>query len=185
MVNIVILLFTFVFLVTQNILLLNEEFLILLCFITFVLFILNNLSNTINEIFKTQSIQVASLLKNSLNQILQTLNQVVVLKDYSSNLLNKFVKLKFYYCGLMNVLANFIPNYNKVILQVTYQNRLLFLNKVEKQTIKLLIIILLKKLTKIIKIKNFYEHVIKSPQFLSLELISLRECICLTNLKNK
>ena len=183
MINIVILLFTFVFLVTQNILLLNEEFLISLCFIAFVLLILNNLSNTVNTTFQSQIIKIENSLKYSLNQILVVLSKFITLKEYSINVLNNFIKLKLYYDKLVCILVNFSPSYQKFLLQASYQKRLLFLNRVEEQTVKLLIIIILKKLTKIVKIKSFYKHIFKSPQFLSLELITLRECICLTNLK--
>ncbi len=185
MVNIIILSFTFVFLVTQNILLLNEESLILLCFITFIILTLNNLSNITTDYFKNQTNQIQNSLKSSLVQILEFLNKFVTLKDYSNNVLNKFLTLKLYYVSLINIITNFIPNYNKFILRISYKKRLLFLNKVEEQTIKFLMIVLLKKLTQIIKIKMFYKYIIKSPQFLCLEAILLRECIYLTKFKSK
>jgi hypothetical protein len=74
-------------------------------------------------------------------------------------------------------LINFLPNYNKSIVRISYWKRLIFLGKIEEQTTKLLTIVLIKRLNKIIKTKRFYKQIIITPQFLCLETISLRECI--------
>lgn len=183
MVNITILFFTFIFLVNQSILLLNEESLILLCFIVFIVLSINNLTTSVNSSFKIQSTQIEKLLKISLKQVFNSLSKVAAFKISLNKILINFNILKSYYIELVDLLINFVPHYNKLILQNSYQKRLFFLNKVEIQTTKLLVIVLLKRLNKIIKLKKFYNQVIKTPQFLCLETISLRECIQLIKIK--
>lgn len=184
MTNVIILSFTTLFLVTQNILLLNEESLILLCFIVFVILGLNNLSVPSYTFFKTQSIQIENGLKTSLKQILQLLNKYTIFKISSSEILSNFLFLKRYYIEFGNLFINFLPQYNKTILKTSYQKRLVFLGKIEEQTTKLLTVVLIKRLNKIIKTKRFYKQIVVTPQFLCLETICLRECVQLIGIKS-
>ena len=183
MINAVITLCIFVVLVSQKILLLNEEFLILLCFITFIWLGLTNLGEPIFKSFKSQSFLTEKSLKESLNK------NLIVLKQFSSFLYllktisQKFEILKDYYQTFMQLFLTLLVNYNKSYLVSSYRTRLDFLSKVENQTIKLLVVILIKKLTKITKIKKFYVSSIKMNQFLRLEKVSLRESINLINSK--
>lgn len=184
MINITILFFTFILMVTQNILLLNEESLILLCFIVFVILGLNNIAPQLTSYFKNQSLQIEIALKTSFKQVLEVLQQFIVFKAAASNTFSNFKLLKTYYLKLGSLLVKFLPHYNNSLLRISYKKRLTFLNKVEEQTNKLFIIVLLQRLNKIIKIKKFYKYNLKLKQFLCLEQICLRECIQLVRPKN-
>jgi hypothetical protein len=120
MVNVIILSFTTLFLISQNILLLNEESLILLCFVVFVMLGLNNLSTSTSTFFKTQTIQIENDLKISLKKILEILNKYTMFKTSFSEILSNFVLLKSYYIEFGNLLINFLPNYNKSIVRISY-----------------------------------------------------------------
>ena len=184
MINITILFFTFILMVTQNILLLNEESLILLCFITFVILGLNNIAPQLTSYLKNQSLQIETALKTSFKQVLEVLQQFTVFKTFLGDTFSNFKLLRTYYLKLAGLLVKFLPYYNKSLLRISYKKRLIFLNKVEEQTNKLFIIILLQRLNKIIKIKKFYKEKLKLKQFLCLEQICLRECIELVRPKN-
>lgn len=185
MTNILIILLTFLLLVTQKILLLNEESLILLCFITFIVLSLNNFQLSLNSLLVEQSLQIEKTLKNSLGELLITLNKFLTLKKIFNNTFKSTILLKNYYIKFVNLLTNFIPSYNTYYLNLLYKKRLNFLTKVENQTIKLLTIIIVKKLNKILKTKQFFSSSIKFYQFLCLNSISIRECIKLVNLTKK
>lgn len=171
--------------VTQNILLLNEESLILLCFITFVKLTIHNLHLSITQSFKTQSLQIETLIKNSLKAILTNLQKFIIYKNSLKAILQKFIILKVYYINLGVLVSNFTPNYTNFFLTNAFHNRFNFIYKIEDQTIRLLGLVLLKRLIKISKTKKFYKFVIKISQFTCLETISLRECINSIDLKNK
>lgn len=183
MVNIIITLFIFILLVTQKILLLNEESLILLCFIAFIVLGLNNLGTSLNNSLQTQSLQIKENLTQSLKKLLLSLQKFSTLKQNSKVILKKFNELKIYYLNLVSLLENLIPFYNKYYLTLSYSKRLTFINKIEKQTIKLLTAVIIKKLNTIIKSKHFYNSSIQFTQFICLNTILLRECIQLISLK--
>ena len=185
MLNITITLFTFIFLVAQNVLLLNEESLILLCFISFIGLSVKNLGTPTKDFFSNQSSQIANLLKNSLKQILEFTRSFITFQYSLKNVLYNFIRLKKYYFKLTGIIKTFIPNYNKLYLSQVYKNQMFFINKVENQTIKLLVVIIIQNLDTIIKSKRFYRSYIKSSQFLCLDAISLRESIKQINSKNK
>ena len=145
---------------------------------------LNNLSVSTDLSFKTQATQIKTNLKTSLKDLLSLLHKFANLKTSSSKILNNFTFLKTYYTQLGNLLINFLPYYNKTILNTSYQKRLTFLSKVEEQTAKLLILVLIQRLNKIVKLKKFYKEIIVTPHFLCLETISLREGIQLISIKN-
>lgn len=183
MINIIITLFIFLLLITQKILLLNEESLILLCFITFIVLSFYNLSKSVINSLQEQSSHIKSTLLQSFQTLLVTLQQFSRLyKDYKI-ILEKFTSLKFYYFKLVSLLSSFISTFTVSYLNLSYKKKLNFLNKTEEQTIKLFVAIVLKKLNSIIKNKHFFISSISIPQFICLDSILLRECIQLLNTK--
>jgi len=185
MINLIITIFVFILLVTQKILLLNEESLILLCFITFTVLGLNNLSTSVNDSFKSQSSQIEETLKHSLKQLLVIFHKFVNVKQDFKLLFKKFNIIQDYYTKLISLLGNKFLSYSKSNLILSYNQKLIFLNKIENKTIKLLTIVVIKKLNNIIKIKQFYNSSIKLTQFLCLNTILIRECIQLINFSSK
>ena len=177
MINIVITVFIFLLLVTQKILLLNEESLILLCFISFTILGLRNLSGTISSSLEEQSFQIRASLTHSLEKLLLGLKQFSILYKNYEVTLKKFNELKIYYLRLVTLLADLLPSFNKHYLSFIYSQKLVFLNKIEKQTIKLFLIIILKKLNLVVRNKYFYSSSVQFNQFICLNSILLRECI--------
>lgn len=185
MVSFIITIFISLFLVTQKILLLNEESLILLCFITFVTFGVSNLSKSINNSFQAQSDQIEQTLRSSLIKLLNIFNNFLSIKNSFKTLGNKFLELKFYYKKFVKTLGNKFQSCVKIKLVLSYNRKLNFINKIENKTINLLTFIVVKKLNKIIKLKKFYNSSIKITQFLCLNTILIRECIQLINFSKK
>lgn len=185
MLNFIITVFVFILLVTQKVLLLNEESLILLCFIIFVFLGINNLGNSVKDSLGTQSNLIKEHLTKSLHKLIEILYNLSSLNKNFKLVLIQFTKLKNYYKNLVNLLSKLIFNYNKYYLNLTYIKKLKFLNKTELQTIKLLSLIIMKKLTSIIKSKYFYSSSLKFNQFKSLNKIVVRECIQIINSRNK
>lgn len=177
MINIVITIFIFLLLVTQKILLLNEESLILLCFISFTVLGLRNLSEIISNSLEEQSSQIKISLTHSLEKLLSGWKQFYILYKNYEVISKKFNELKTYYLRLITILVNLLPSFNKHYLSFIYNQKLIFLDKIEKQTIKLFLMIILKKLNLIVKNKYFYSSSIQFNQFICLNSILLRECI--------
>ena len=184
MINLIVLIFTFILLVTQKILLLNEESLILLSFIVFILLSLNNFSDSISTSLNNQITQIKSSLKESLKKVLDLLQNFSMLNKNLKLILVNFLELKSYYKTFIIFLERLVVNYNIYYLTSTYKKKLNFINKIEEQTFKLLTIIIIKKLNLIIRTKYFYSSSIKVSQFSSINKILLRECIRLVYLKN-
>ena len=183
MLNIIITTFLFILLVTQKILLLNEESLILLCFITFVFIGMKNLGPSFDTSLQVQSKVIQENISISLKNLLSIFEKFRVFnKNFKFNL-NKFVEWKNYYKNFVSLLGTLILNYNTYHLSSTYTKKLLFVNKIEQHTLKLLTVILIKKLSSIIKIKYFYNSSVKINHFLNINKILLRECIQLINLR--
>ena len=185
MLNIIITIFLFILLVTQKVLLLNEEFLILLCFIMFIFLGINNLGTTINESLKSQSDIIRENINISLKNLSIIFQKFITFnKSFKINL-NKFIEWKTHYKRFTSLLGTSILSYNKYHLTSIYNKKLIFINKIEQQTFKLLTIILIKKLSSIIKVKYFFNSTIKLNHFLNINVILLRECIHLINIKKK
>ena len=183
MTNIAITIFIFLLLVTQKILLLNEESLILLCFISFTILGFRNSSEVICNSLEKQSSQIKVSLTQSLTKLILAWKQFSILYKNSKVTLKKFNELKTYYHRLVTLLSNLLPSFNKYYLSFAYSQKLVFLDKIEKQTIKLFLMIILKKLNLIVKNKYFYSSSVKVNQFICLNSILLRECIQFINPK--
>ena len=171
----------FILLVTQKILLLNEESLILLCFILFVNLGITKVGTYFNNFFKEKLNEIKNNLKESLKKLFKILLNFQLLNKISKNYLQKIILIKNYYKNLILLLSNYIYIYNGNLLTHLYKKKLFFLYKIENQTIKLLTTLIVKKLNFLIKTKFFYTHSIKVNQLLSLNYIHFRECIHLIN----
>ena len=183
MINIIITLFIFLLLITQKILLLNEESLILLCFITFISLSFYNLGESVNSSLQEQSSQIKNTLSQSLQTLFVTLQQFSILHKSYKSTLKKFTSLKVHYYKLVALLARLVSTFGASYLNLSYNKKLNFLNKIEEQTIKLFIAVVLKKLNLIIKNRYFFISSIQISQFKCLDSILLRECIQLLNTK--
>lgn len=183
MVNLSVIIILFILLVTQKILLLNEESLILLCFVIFVNLGMNKVGILLEESFKLQSNEVKVSLIESLKKLQTLIQNFITLNSNSKLFLKKIVATKNYYKTLTFLLSNYILVCNKYYLTGLYIKKLSFLDKTEEQTTKLLIAIIMKQLNIIVKTKYFYTNYVRFNQLLSFTNISIRECIQLIRIK--
>nr|YP_009502227.1 ATP synthase B chain precursor [Porolithon onkodes]ASB29829.1 ATP synthase B chain precursor [Porolithon onkodes] len=183
MTNLAITIIIFTLLVTQKILLLNEESLILLCFIIFVKLSTDMLGDSIKKSSKVQSNEIKINLIESLKKLLAVIQSFTLLSSNSRRFLKKIIFIKSYYRTIISSLSSYIPIYNKFHLTAFYTKKLAFLDKTEEQTIKLLTTVIIRQLNLIIKTKYFYTNYIKFNQLLSTTNISVRERIQLIKSK--
>lgn len=181
--NIIFIIFTFLILIYKKVILLNEETLILICFLTFVFLSTNSFGNALKKSLNNESNKVKLTLENSLKKAYIVLLSFVKLNKTFKNVFTKFHTLGNYYYELLSLLVYTLPVYSDRKITTAYTKRLVFLSKIEKQTAKILPIIVIKKLNKIVKLKQFYNMSVKNNYFLCLQAVSLREYIQLISFK--
>nr|YP_009040510.1 ATP synthase B chain precursor [Kappaphycus striatus]AHG98609.1 ATP synthase B chain precursor [Kappaphycus striatus] len=166
--------FSFI-LVYQNIIILNEETLILVCFITFCFLIHSKLSKSVHNNFEDQSISIKISVESSLNLLLkELLTNIKVQSNYKGlatdfkNLGDHFLKLSFSF--LDRIPLQFMKSHKKI-----YPKKLSFTSRLEKQTTKLIALLISHKLAKIVSLKKFYAHNFKMNSFLCIDKVMLRE----------
>lgn len=183
MLNLIFIILSLLFLVSRKILLLNEETLILLCFTIFIYLSITFFGNFIKVFFDNQSTTIKKSLSDSLSQLITLFKTFSKLKNTFQTVYTKFLVLGNYYYKLISLIINLLPKVTNYKLVLFYTSRLNFLKKVEKQTIKLLPLIITIKLNEIIRLRQFYSTYIKNNYFLCINNTLLREYIKLVSLK--
>lgn len=168
---------SFLILVSTNIILLNEEFLILICFIAFIWLGLNKFSTPLETYFKNYSSSVEIAVKDSLNQVSCVIKKLLELKVKYNTLIDLFVMLKTHFSNFISIALNKLPVFYKQKQCILYPKRLLIIEHIEKQSVKLISLVILKKLTKIITLKKFYSKTFNLAYFSCLHKISIRESL--------
>nr|AHX02547.1 hypothetical protein Sflab.mt.07 [Sebdenia flabellata] len=162
-------------LVSQNILLLNEEILILICFIIFCWAVFNRLNESISLDFINRSNIVKDSIISSIEQLINILNKNIILHKKYSILSTDFLALKNHFSNLSLSISNELCQYSIQKSQTVYRKKLLFTQRLEQQTVKLLSLLLSKKLSKIVIVRSFLTQKLEVPTFLCFHKISLRE----------
>nr|YP_011017710.1 ATP synthase F0 subunit b [Griffithsia okiensis]WQF69533.1 ATP synthase F0 subunit b [Griffithsia okiensis] len=161
--------------ISQKIFLLNEEFLILLCFISFLFLVFDKLKTNLNDFFKLETNQIESNLKKSFNNFLKILEDK---KNWNTKLLKikiYFNFLKIYYLNINLINSEKIIKLQNFKKKSNFKLKLLFINNYEKQISKLLVILLLKKINKISHINYFFKNSFKLTKFNTFNKICLKE----------
>ena len=167
----------FLILVYQKFLLLNEESLILLSFVTFTIFGVYQFSSAVSDELSINSQKLELDLQFSFNQ------QLILFQYFSKNedninlLLNAFESLKEHFWNLNKLTSDTLLVYNKQKLAEIYPIRLIFIKRIEHQSIKLISLLISEKLFTITKIKKFYIKNFSINYFDCLQKISLQESI--------
>nr|YP_009541984.1 ATP synthase B chain precursor [Neogoniolithon spectabile]AYR06654.1 ATP synthase B chain precursor [Neogoniolithon spectabile] len=168
----------FVFMTRHNIILLNEEFLIFLCFIAFVMLNVNKFGTPVYDNLKKESINLENNLKNFYNESLISLKKNNSYKKRTSKrCFLIYVHLGNYYYNFGSLFNVFAKNCMEDKLNSSLNKNLAFLHKVEKQTLKLFTLILIDKLQKLLILKGFYSKTLKVKNFKSINSLSIRESI--------
>lgn len=170
----------FLILITHDIILLNEEILILICFVLFIWIGLNKFSKFTKNYLTEYTIKIEEPIKTSLSQMFYLLKKTTILNLKFKNLVVIFNDLKTHFSILFALMLKTLPTFYKGTQFLFYPKRLLLIERLEKQTIKLVILFITKKLNKIILIKQFY---LKFPaiHFLCFYKIALRESLVRIN----
>lgn len=164
-------------LIYQNILLLNEETLILVCFIIFCWAAFNKLSESSYEDLTQRSKKVENSLDNSLNEVLKELNSSIRNQNKFLNLSSSFESLANHLFKLSSAITNQLPVYLSNKSETVYTRKFIFIQRLEKQTVKLLALLLIEKLNKIVLIQKFCTYELKVSNFLCFQSINFLKYI--------
>nr|WCH57972.1 ATP synthase F0 subunit b [Calliblepharis sp.] len=164
-------------LVYLNIIILNEEILILICFIIFCLLSFNKLSKGIFHDFSKNSKKIENGLFKSLSLLTNELNQTLKIQFFFKNIIEDFKNLNNHFIKFNLKVYKKFPIYILQNSEIIYPKKLLYTQRLENQTAKLLALLLNKKLNQIINIQNFYTYNFKITNLLCINKIILREYI--------
>lgn len=164
-------------LIYHNIILINEESLILLCVIGFFWLIIEYFSNSIIFEFNQKILNIENLIKINLKQIILLLKKNLNIQSQSLSFFKSLKKLKiFCYNFVINI--NFLSN--KFIInniKLEFLKRLQFISSIESQTAKLILALLVLRLTKIAQISCFFANKMNNKHFLCIYKINIKETI--------
>nr|YP_011003663.1 ATP synthase F0 subunit b [Gracilaria eucheumatoides]WPS66065.1 ATP synthase F0 subunit b [Gracilaria eucheumatoides] len=177
MLNISIVILLSLILISQNIILLNEETLILLCFITFCWICFNRLKNSISEDFENQKTNIKTEFLESFESLLNVSIKNLELQKIFPILITNFIKLEQHFQGLSLVITRQLPILYAREAQEIFLKKLSFTKRLEQQTSKLISLLLIKKIEKIALLKYFYITRVKISIFECGYKITLREYI--------
>nr|YP_010881009.1 ATP synthase B chain precursor [Grateloupia cornea]WIA66127.1 ATP synthase B chain precursor [Grateloupia cornea] len=175
MINFSLLCLTFLFLVSQSILLLNEEILILFCFIIFCWLSFNRLNESVSLDFSNRSTKIEQTFTESLTQVEEELIVNSKIQKKFKNLALDFKTLKNHFIALNKLVYSKLSVFLIKNSHATYLSKLVFAQRLEQQTAKLLALLLSKKLHRIVLLRQFYTQKLKFSNFLCFYKICLRE----------
>nr|YP_009114089.1 ATP synthase B chain precursor [Palmaria palmata]AHB62152.1 ATP synthase B chain precursor [Palmaria palmata] len=164
-------------LITHNIILLNEETLILVCFITFFWLGTKNLSAGINDNLESKIFTAKNNLERSLKSSLLNLQNLLNMQKRFWVLLQNFKQLGYNCLRFAGLITDAVVSNSAQSLSELFPQKLQFTIRLENQTANLLSKLIILKLRKIVKLKGFYSSVIGNPHFVCSDKIIVRECI--------
>lgn len=170
---------TILFLIAHDVLILNEEILILICFTTFCLVVTykfgpsigNNLKHDINTIKKGY--------ENSFHNLENSLDRIQTEKKHTLKSFFDFKLLGLYYLNLINYVVDLQIMKSTKLIKTPSPKKLIFIQYTESQTRRLVPLFIKKQLNCIISIKSFYIKTIPVTKFLCSFKIALREYVYL------
>nr|YP_009490424.1 Ymf39 [Gracilaria tenuistipitata]AWH62565.1 Ymf39 [Gracilaria tenuistipitata] len=164
-------------LISKNIILLNEETLILLCFITFCYLGFTKLKDSIVKDFEDQKNKIQVELFESFELISNSVSINLKWQKIFPILITNFANLEIHLKNLssrMVIQLPFIWNYD---IRKKYLKKLVFTKRLEQQISKLIILLLIKKIERVTFLKYFYSTKIKIAPFKCNSQILLRQYI--------
>ena len=164
-------------LIARNVILLNEETLILVCFITFSWLAVKNLSGSVAQDLDTRATTIENDIKKSLKRVSNTLDNTLNIKDRFWNVFNEFKGLGNNCLNVVNVMTSWSVKSSVENAKVPFPKRLQFISRLESQTTQLLSLLVVHKLQKVTNLKHFCHIHLNNPHFACLNKISTREYI--------
>lgn len=165
------------FLITQNVILLNEETLILICFCAFCWLSVQNLGNSFAKFFDDRSSKIENEINDSVNSVITQLEQAINLKIQFLNVFNEFKLISINTLKFIDVFSGLLTNYKVNLNRTSFPKRLIFISRLEKQTSRLLTLLIIQKLKKVIELKQFCSETLGVPYFKCTSRIAIREYI--------
>ena len=162
-------------LISQNILLLNEEVLILICFITFCWLALKNLSESFKDDLDKKSNTIEKELKQSLNKTILPLQSMLNIQHRFWNLFFNFKSMGNNCIKFVNSITDWSVNHKIKLSKAPFPKRLQFVFRLEEQASKLISLILIHKLQNVINLKHYYSYNLNNTYFICTNKISIRE----------
>nr|YP_009490449.1 Ymf39 [Gracilaria textorii]AWH62615.1 Ymf39 [Gracilaria textorii] len=164
-------------LISKNLILLNEETLILLCFVTFCWLGFTKLKDLLDADFEAQKKEIETKFSESFKSIVGSLIINLKWQKLYPILITNFGVLEKQFIILSSKMIGQVPVIQNRKLQKIYSKKLSFIKRLEEQTSKVISLILVKKLEKITFLKYFYSTKIKIATFQCNYKIALREYI--------
>nr|YP_010620263.1 ATP synthase F1 subunit 4 [Amplisiphonia pacifica]WAX04299.1 ATP synthase F1 subunit 4 [Amplisiphonia pacifica] len=162
----------FVLIITNKLFLFNEEFLILLSFISFCFIVYEQLGSLFNSYFETKVLTIKNSLLNSINLISNKLDEKQKFNKKIINFQKNIILIKQYYLKFsITFLTQFII-YLNTKEKINFLSKLSHLNQLEKKYFKLIILLLIKKINILNLLTKFYGNNLQIKRFKTLNLIN-------------
>lgn len=175
MVNLSLLASLLLILIFQDIIILNEETLILLCFILFNWLVYSNYKFTLNQNLQLRSTLIEKELIHSLKTNYLNLTIVASKQQNLKNLKLIFLHLKQHIIKFNSYFLSSFPRYQQQTYQISILKKLIFTKNIEGQTFKLILLLLLKKIEKLENLNFFYINKLNISYFKTFSKISNKE----------
>nr|YP_009511846.1 ATP synthase F0 subunit b [Gracilaria gracilis]AXI97723.1 ATP synthase F0 subunit b [Gracilaria gracilis] len=164
-------------LISKNFILLNEETLILLCFVTFCWLSFNKLKDSFQADFENQRNEIETKFLESFGFIVNSVSMNLKWQKLFPIVITNFCLLEKQFVTLSSGMINQLPSLQNRDVREAYLKKLSFTKRLEQQTSKLVSLVLVKKIEKITFLKYFYATKIKISIFQCNYKIALREYI--------
>lgn len=161
-----------IIIISNKFFLFNEEFLILISFVSFCFVIYAKLSPQISSRLNLKSSSIKKSFSISLNSISDILTQKKNLNLKFNNLKFIFISLKKYYLNFSIKFVNDFLLYLKSAEKNNLITKLNYFVNLEKDYLKFITLLLLKKLNQINILLNFFNFRIKIKRFQVINMIS-------------
>nr|YP_009317514.1 ATP synthase B chain precursor [Gelidium isabelae]AOX48966.1 ATP synthase B chain precursor [Gelidium isabelae] len=175
MLNIIIFILILLILISQNILLLNEESLILFCFSIFTWLSYNKLKYSVQHDLEFKASSIHNSIESSFDSILLLLKLELGNQQSAKSLINDFFNLKQHFIKLTTFVTVNLKKFTLNNFEKSYKKKLIFTQRLEKQTSKLLALLIVKKLNKIANLHQYYLKDFPLITWNCVYKISLRE----------
>lgn len=175
MFNITIFILTLLILISQDILLLNEESLILFCFVIFIWLMYNKLKSSVQHDLESKALSIYNSIESSFNSTLLLLKLELSIQQSAKSLISDFFNLKQHFVKLTTFVTVNLKKFTLNNFQKSYKKKLVFTQRLEKQTSKLLALLIAKKLTKVVNLHQYYLKDFPLITWNCIYKISLRE----------
>lgn len=169
-------LFIFVILIilviSNKFFLFNEEFLILISFSCFCFIIHNKLGDQIENRFKNKTIELEKSFLFSVNSVIKNLQNKKDLNKKLQHFRNIYISLKKYYLKFSKQFLFELLTYKNNQEKSNFLFKLIAFSAIEKDYFKFITFLLIKKLSQINQILNFFNLIIKVKKVQTILKIS-------------